>query len=83
MWVDFDLYGLSVGVWTCHTCYGLVAKFHPVSYGGSFRFSFVLTPVSKAFGYRIFFTKGFMFLFVSLKAKYIWYLVISEPFAIF
>ena len=27
----------------------VLAKFHPLSYGGSFRFSFVLTPVSKAF----------------------------------
>ena len=27
----------------------VVAKFHPVSYGGSIRFSFVLAPVSKAF----------------------------------
>ena len=26
----------------------VVSKFHPVSYGGSFRFSFVLAPVSKA-----------------------------------
>ena len=26
----------------------VVAKFHPVSYGGSFRFSFVLAPLSKA-----------------------------------
>ena len=29
----------------------VVVKFHPVSYGGSFRLSFVLTPVSKAFGH--------------------------------
>ena len=21
IWVDLDLYGLSAGVWTCHTCY--------------------------------------------------------------
>ena len=28
----------------------VVAKFHPVSYGGSIRFSFVIAPVSKAFG---------------------------------
>ena len=26
----------------------VVEKFHPVSYGGFFRFSFVLAPVSKA-----------------------------------
>ena len=31
----------------------VVAKFHPVSYGGSIRFYFVLAPVSKAFRYRI------------------------------
>ncbi len=35
----------------------MVAKFHPVSYGGSFRVSFVIVPVSKAFGYWICCTK--------------------------
>ena len=49
----------------------VVAKFHPVSYGGSFKFSFVLAPVSIAFGYRICFTKVILCLFVSFKAKYI------------
>ena len=44
----------------------VVAKFHPVSYGGFIRFSFVLTPVYKVFGYQI-----YIFLLVSFKAKYI------------
>jgi len=39
----------------------VVAKFHPVSFGGSIRFSFALTTVSKAFGYRICFTKVICF----------------------
>ena len=37
----------------------VVAKFHPVSYGGSIRFSFVLATLS--FGYRICFTKVICF----------------------
>ena len=39
----------------------VVAKFHPVSYGGFIRFSFVFTSVSKAFGCRICFTKVICF----------------------
>ena len=49
----------------------MVAKFHPISYGGSIRFSFILVTVSKAIGYRVCFTRVICFLFVSLKAKYI------------
>ena len=51
-------------VWTLRRCGQamlvtgvVVVKFHPVSYGGCFRLSFVLAPVSKAFGYQICFTK--------------------------
>ena len=48
-------------VWTLRECVdmplsvtgAMVAKFHPISYGGFIRFSFVLVPVSKPFGYRI------------------------------
>jgi len=49
----------------------VVAKFDPVYFGGFIRFFFVLTTVSKAFGYRVFSTKVKWFLFVSFKAKYI------------
>ena len=49
----------------------IVAKFHSAPDGGSIRFSFVLTPVSEAFGYWIFFTKVIWFLFVSFKVKFI------------
>ena len=43
----------------------VVAQFHPVSYGGFIRFSFVLVLVSKAFGDRICFTKVSLFDFQS------------------
>ena len=39
----------------------VVAKFHPGSHGGSIRFSFVLTPVSKAFGDGVCLTKVICF----------------------
>ena len=47
----------------------VVATFHPVSYGGSIRFSFVLASVSKAFGNRICFTKDKCL--TKDKAKYV------------
>ena len=50
----------------------VVEKFHPVSYGGFIRFCLVLTTVSKVIGLISgVLYKGYLFLFVSFKAKYI------------
>ena len=54
----------------------VVAKFHPVPYGGSFRFSFVLTSVSKSFGYRI----SLQRLYVSLSEFQIKIYLITPDF---
>ena len=70
--VDLDLYGLSTGVWTCHACYG--CRGGKVSSRILWRFYQVFLCPHASFEsiwLLDLLYKGYMFLFVSFKAKYI------------
>ena len=72
IWVNWDLWGLSVGVWTCHACYGchggkvssrILWRFYEVFLYPHDCFLSILSSGLLC--------KGYMFFFVSVKAKYI------------